>query len=82
MRKTVIAGVVTAGALGAALAAGGVAYAASGAGADTDGGQQIVRVVEDDGGTGGGTAGYDGNCPDKGDGGSTGEESSSGGDGL
>jgi hypothetical protein len=78
VRKTVIAGVVTAGALGAALAVGGVAYAASGADADTDGGQQVVRVVEDDGGTGG-TAGYVGNCPDKG--GNSGTPSS-GGDGL
>ena len=72
-----MAGVVAAGALGAALAVGGVAYAAGGAGPDTDGGQQIVRVVEDDGATG-----YDGNCPDKGDGGSNSETPSSGGDGL
>lgn len=78
-----MAGVLAAGALGAALAAGGVAYAANGPGADLDGGQQIVRVVEEDGGT----AGYDRNCPGKSGGGSGGESPSSespssGGDGL
>jgi hypothetical protein len=73
---------VAAGALGAALAVGGVAYAANDP--DSDGGQQIVRVVEDDGGT----AGYDRDCPDKSGGETPNNESPSnespagGGDGL
>ena len=74
-----MAGVVAAGALGAALAVGGVAYAAGVP--DSDGGQKIVRVVEDDGGT----AGYDRDCPEKsGGGGETpnNESPASGGDGL
>ncbi len=53
-----MAGILAAGAIGAALAVGGVAYAGgNGEGA----GEQIVRVVETEDGTG---AGYD--CPDKG----------------
>jgi hypothetical protein len=63
-----MAGAVAAGAVGVALAVGGAAYAANGT--DTDGGQQVVRVVEEDGG---GTAGYRGNCPDKDGGSSNGE---------
>ncbi len=51
MRKPTLAGIVAAGAIGAALAVGGVAYAA--ADPNSGGGEQIVRVVEDD-------------CPDKG----------------
>jgi hypothetical protein len=71
----VTVGALAAGALGAALAVGGAAaYAADGT--DLDGGQQVVRVVEDDGGA----TGRD--CPDKGEGGSNNEESSTGGDGL
>ncbi len=46
-----MAGIVAAGAIGAALAVGGVAYAA--ADPNSGSGEQIVRVVEDD-------------CPDKG----------------
>ena len=63
VRKTVVAGVLAAGAMGAALAVGGVAYAAGDP--DPGGGQQVVRVVEEDG-TGGGYAGRGGDCPDKG----------------
>jgi hypothetical protein len=60
VRKTVMAGALAAGALGVALAVGGAAYAAGDP--DTDGGQQVVRVVENDGGT----AGDRGDCPGKG----------------
>jgi hypothetical protein len=69
-----MAGIVAAGAIGAALAVGGVAYAA--ADPDTGNGGQIVRVVEEDGSTG-----YD--CPDKGTGDSgenSGENSGTGED--
>ena len=61
-----MAGMVAAGAIGAALAVGGVAYASGDPG--TGNSEQIVRVVED-----GGTTGYTGggDCPDKG--GSSGE---------
>jgi hypothetical protein len=62
VRKTVVAGVLAAGAMGAALAIGGVAYAAGDG--ESGSGQQIVRVVEEDG-TGGYT-GRGGDCPDKG----------------
>jgi len=65
-----MAGALAAGALGVALAVGGAAYAATDG--DTDGGQQVVRVVEDDGGAGG-TAGQRGDCPGKGGGSSNGE---------
>jgi hypothetical protein len=53
-----MAGIVAAGAIGAALAVGGAAYAAGDP--DTGNGGQIVRVVEDDATTG------DRDCPDKG----------------
>jgi hypothetical protein len=56
-----MAGIVAAGALGAALAVGGAAYAAGDQG--TGNGEQIVRVVDSEG-----TDGRD--CPDKGAGGS------------
>jgi hypothetical protein len=65
-----MAGIVAAGAMGAALAVGGVAYAAGGP--DSGNSETIVRVVED-----GGTTGYTGtgdDCPDKG--GSSGESPS------
>lgn len=65
-----MAGIVAAGAIGAALAVGGVAYAAGDP--DTGDGDRIVRVVEEDGYTG--TGGRD--CPDKG--GSTGGGSEGG----
>jgi hypothetical protein len=70
-----MAGIVAAGAVGAALAVGGVAYAAGDPG--SGGGEQIVRVVED-----GGSTGYTGDgrdCPDKGTGESGGTGESSGG---
>ncbi|GAA0901990.1 hypothetical protein GCM10009557_78040 [Virgisporangium ochraceum] len=72
-----MAGIVAAGAIGAALAVGGVAYAAGDP--DTGNGEQIVRVVEDGGGTGYTGDGRD--CPDKGTGEGTGTGSggSSGG---
>jgi hypothetical protein len=73
-----MAGIVAAGAIGAALAVGGVAYAAGDP--DTGNGEQIVRVVEDGGG-----AGYTGDgrdCPDKGTGGSGGATESGTGDNL
>ncbi len=53
-----MAGIVAAGAIGAALTVGGVAYAAGDP--NSGNGEQIVRVVD----TEDGTAGYD--CPDKG----------------
>ena len=56
-----MAGMVAAGAVGAALAVGGVAYAA--AGPDTGNGEQIVRVVDQDSDEG--TRGTRGDCPDK-----------------
>ena len=62
-----MAGIVAAGAIGAALAVGGAAYAAGEP--DTGNGGQIVRVVEDDATTG--YTGGDRDCPDKG--GSAGE---------
>ena len=71
-----MAGIVAAGAIGAALAVGGVAYAAGDPG--TGNGEQIVRVVED-----GGATGYTGDgrdCPDKGTGGSGGTEAGTGDD--
>ena len=57
-----MAGIVATGAIGAALAVGGVAYAA----ADDPGtgnGEQIVRVVDQGGEEG--TQGDRGDCPDK-----------------
>ncbi len=63
-----MAGIVAAGAIGAALAVGGVAYAAGDGGSGN--GEQIVRVVED-----GGSTGYTGDgrdCPDKGNAGESG----------
>jgi hypothetical protein len=62
-----MAGIVAAGAIGAALAVGGVAYAA----ADDPGtgnGEQIVRVVDQ--------GDHDGDCPDKGQ--DTGENAGTG----
>jgi hypothetical protein len=53
-----MAGIVAAGAIGTALAVGGVAYAAGDP--DTGNSEQIVRVVEE------GTPGDRGDCPDKG----------------
>jgi hypothetical protein len=63
VRKTVVAGVLAAGAMGAALTIGGVAYAAGDP--ESGSGQQVVRVVEEDG-TGSGYTGRGGDCPDKG----------------
>jgi hypothetical protein len=60
VRKTVVAGAIAAGATAAALAVGGVAYAH--AAGDTRDGEQIVRVVTEDGGQ---------DCPDKSSGGVT-----------
>lgn len=57
-----MAGIISAGAIGAALAVGGVAYAA--ADPDTGNGDQIVRVVDQ--GSEEGTQGTRGDCPDKG----------------
>jgi hypothetical protein len=54
-----MAGIVAAGAIGAALAIGGVAYAAD----DPDTGDQIVRVVDQGEQNGDGT--QTGDCPDK-----------------
>jgi hypothetical protein len=69
-----MAGIMAAGAIGAALAVGGVAYAAGDP--DTGNGDRIVRVVEEDGATG-----YTGtDCPDRG--GSTGGGTEGSGDTL
>jgi len=56
-----MAGIVAAGAIGAALAVGGVAYAAGDP--DTGNVDQIVRVVDQGGEEG--TQGDRGDCPDK-----------------
>lgn len=70
-----MAGIVAAGAIGAALAVGGVAYAAGDP--DPGTGERIVRVVEDGGGTGYTGDGRD--CPDKGTGGAGSGGTESGG---
>jgi hypothetical protein len=54
VRRTVVAGAIAAGTAAVALAVGGVAYA--NAAGDARDGEQIVRVVTEDGGR---------DCPDK-----------------